>query len=131
MRDDKAVQAAFHEAERRYGAHGGVSLYPGAVRQASRIAFEKGAAWQRAQPVEITDEMVERAYTEWVSTPYDGEDAIRAALEAALNTATTPAADHVHDDFGDCCAARAREKWRAEHPGEEPENVSRLNGKHS
>lgn len=36
--------------------------------------------------------------------------------------------DHVHDDFGDCCVARAREKWRAEHPDEEPENVSRLNG---
>jgi hypothetical protein len=122
MRDDKASEVA----EKRYRHRGGMLAELGAE------GFTEGAAWQREQPVEITDEMVEaarRAINEEGAVLYT--PIIRAALEAALNTATTPAADHVHDDFGDCCVARAREKWRAEHPGEEPENVSRLNGKHS
>lgn len=110
------------------------------LRRGYLNGFQRGAAWQREQPVEITDEMARRLIPllepDWPYYDYDemnpeAQAEVRAALEAALNTATTPAADHVHDDFGDCCVARAREKWRAEHPGEEPENVSRLNGKRS
>jgi len=94
MRDDKAAQAAFREAERRYGTRGGVPLNPGAIRRARRIAFEKGAAWQREQPVEITDEMVERAARAIlkddpafndVYSIADYQAMARHALEAALN----------------------------------------------
>jgi hypothetical protein len=48
------------EAERRYAGRGEVSLSPGAIRNARREAFERGAEWQASRKVEITDELVEK-----------------------------------------------------------------------
>lgn len=56
------MTSAQEESARRYPPdRGEVRLSAGSMRNARREAFEKGAAWQAEQPVEITDEMVERA----------------------------------------------------------------------
>ena len=95
MNNDKAALAAFREAERRDGTRGGVPLNPGAARCARRIAFAAGAAWQREQPVEITDEMVERAciaFTcdsaeEWFELAATYRASIWSDMHAALEAA--------------------------------------------
>jgi hypothetical protein len=85
--DDKASEVA----EKRYRHRGGMLAELGAE------GFTEGAAWQREQPVEITDEMVERAciaFTcdsaeEWfeLAATYRASiwSGMHVALEAALN----------------------------------------------
>lgn len=58
------MSEARQEAERRWPEGGDLPdlLYPrAAMRHSMRGAFVAGAEWQAAQPVEITDVMVERA----------------------------------------------------------------------
>jgi len=74
--DDKASEVA----EKRYRHRGGMLAELGAE------GFTEGAAWQREQPVEITDEMVEAALDAYAeSAGLLRDQRMRAALEAALN----------------------------------------------
>lgn len=66
------MTTAREEAQRRWpGAafetvgHDGRPIGPGAEL---RFGFVQGAAWQAKQPVEITDEMIERAARAWVKS---------------------------------------------------------------
>lgn len=89
------MTTAREKAEQFYKERSSVALSASAARNARIFAFERGAAWQAGQPVEITDDMVERgalamagADDDLVADPHVVLEAyagcVRLVLEAAL-----------------------------------------------